>query len=272
MNNLKADLHLHSTISDGSLSSDQIITCAHKLGLQVISFVEHDTMQGYQEAEKAAAQYGIQLIPGVELSATCPMTGRKMHILGYDIQDHALVEDACSSILASRNKAAQIIISRLQLLGYPLDYAEVAVYTGAAGTIYRQHIMHALCDRGYETSIYGELYRRYYHTAFKTELPSFGAFEAINLIREAGGWAVLAHPYQYDSIDAIPALVAQGLSGLEACYPNHSDVQRAALSALGDQYNLFLTGGSDNHGLYSEASWPIGCTAFVLEATHPLYP
>ena len=270
MNTLKADLHLHSTISDGSLPAEQIVACAHKLDLQVLSFVEHDTMRGFPAAEEAAKRYGVRLISGVELSCTCPLTKRKMHILGYGITNHHLIESACADILESRNKVAEIMIAKLQSLGYPLDLDEVAAYTGEAGTIYRQHIMHALCDRGYETSIYGRLYYENYHTALKSDVPCFGAFEAVNLIREAGGLAVLAHPFQYDSIKAIPALVATGLSGLEAHYPSHSDEQQATLVCIAKRYDLFLTGGSDAHGLYSEKSWPLGCSGFQMREPHVL--
>ena len=270
MSRFKADLHLHSTISDGSLSAEKMIACAQRLGMQVLSFVEHDTMQDFPAAEEAAARHGIRLIPGVELSAKCPQTGRKMHILGYGILDPQMIERACAEILTQRNCAAQTMITELALLGYPITYDDIATYSGEAGVIYRQHIIHALCDRGYETVIYGELYKKYYGTVLKSDLPEFDAIEAIRLIREAGGLAVLAHPYQYDSIEAIQTLVAQGLLGLEAYYPDHTEEQRTALVAIAQQYSLFLTGGSDAHGLYSAKSWPIGCVDFAIEKTHPL--
>lgn len=267
---LKADLHLHSTQSDGSLSPAKLIACAAALGIEVLSFTEHDTMQGFAAAEEAAIRRGIRLIPGVELSTIDPSTGRKVHILGYGIKDPQSIEAACSPLQKQKNEAAAIMVDELRKLGYPLDLADVAAYAGKTGILYRQHVMHALCDRGYETAIYGKLYQRLYHTAFSMNLRYMSSSEAVKLIAAAGGLAVLAHPYQYDSLASIPELITHGLKGMEVFYPGYNQRQRKGLLDLVRQHHLFVTGGSDAHGLYSEKAQPLGCTKFDLERSHPL--
>ena len=273
MSNLKVDLHLHSSWSDGSLGLSQLIRLAKALGLDAISITDHDTMAGQEEAYEEGKRQGLFIIPGVEISAFNPYTGRKAHILGYNVRDMKGLESACHPFLEARHEKNLQSVDLVRAAGYPISREDVMEYASLDGTVYRQHIMHALVDRGYATAIYGSLYTKLFGkdglAAVKAQY--MNAEEAVRLILDCGGFAVLAHPFQYDSMDYIKRLVELGLSGLE--YQHHtqtSERQEAVIEAAG-RYGLFLTGGSDFHGFYSEIALPPGSAGSELDRNHPLF-
>jgi predicted metal-dependent phosphoesterase TrpH len=133
-------------------------------------------------------------------------------------------------------------------------------YAALDGTVYRQHIMHALADRCYTATIYGPLYTRLFGPGGLATVTAryMDAEEAVRLIRDCGGLAVLAHPFQYDTMDFLPRLVELGLSGIEHKHPTQTPERQQAVEEAARRYGLFLTGGSDFHGLYSERPVPPG--------------
>jgi predicted metal-dependent phosphoesterase TrpH len=250
----RADLHIHSDWSDGSMSIPQIVKTAKALGLAAISITDHDTTAGWEEAKAEGTRWRLEIIPGIEVSAFDPGTGRKVHILGYGMTDPETVETACRPYLEDRRWASLEALSLIRAAGFPLDEADMPPYTGKGGILYRQHIMHALADRGYTTTIYGPLYRELFGPGGTAAVQGhyMPAEEAVRLIVDCGGKAVLAHPFQYDSLDLLPRLVQRGLSGIE-CWHHTQTLERERLvREKAERYGLFLTGGSDFHGLYSE--------------------
>ena len=269
---MKTDLHIHSNWSDGSLGIPHLVRLAKTLGIDVISITDHDTVSGQEQTLEEGKRQGVRIIPGIEISAFNPGTGRKTHILGYNVKDTNTLERTCRPFLRLRHEKNLEALHLVETAGYPITAEAVKSYAALDGTVYRQHIMHALIDRGFELSIYGPLYKKLFGNGglavVKTSYMS--AEEAVKLICNCGGVAVLAHPFMYDSMDFIPQLAQWGLSGLE--YQHHTQTQErqeAVINAAG-KYNLFLTGGSDFHGFYSEKALPPGSTGTELPPEHPL--
>ncbi|MDR2185783.1 MAG: PHP domain-containing protein [Treponema sp.] len=256
----RADLHIHSTWSDGSLSIARIVKTAKALGLAAISVTDHDTMAGQEEAGEEGKKQGLEIIPGIEVSAFDPETGRKVHILGYRIADQGTVETACRPYLTDRHRANRGALSLIRAAGYCVDEEDVSAYIGKGGVLYRQHIMHALADRGYTTAIYGPLYRWFFGPGGIAVAQSryMPAEEAVRLIVDCGGKAVLAHPFQYDSLGLLPKLAGWGLGGIECWHHTQTSGRERQVQEGAERYGLFLTGGSDFHGLYSEKPIPLG--------------
>ncbi|MDR2185068.1 MAG: PHP domain-containing protein [Treponema sp.] len=256
----KADLHIHSDWSDGSLSIPAIVKTAKILGLAAVSITDHDTTAGWDEAGAEGERQGLKIIPGIEVSAFDPGTGRKVHILGYGMKDRETVETACRPCLEDRRRANWEALFLIQAAGYPLDEEDLLSCLGKSGVPYRQHIMHALADRGYAGAIYGPLYGKLFGPGGAAVVKSryMPAEEAVRLITDCGGEAALAHPFQYDSMGLLPRLTACGLSGIECWHHTQTPEREAMVREAAEQYGLFLTGGSDFHGLYSEKPVPLG--------------
>ncbi len=272
MTRIWADLHLHSTFSDGSLSPRQIAELASHLHIHAISITDHDTLAGQAEALAAGREYGIKIITGIEISARSRQLDRKVHILGYGVRDTQRVEAACLPYLLSRHKASLKRIALLRKAGYPIDVDIVLGYTGKSRIIYRQHIMHALIDRGYGSSIYGLLYNRCFGKGgiAVVESDCIEACDAVGLVKDAGGLAVLAHPFSYGSMELLPKLKAAGLDGIEYSHPSNDTQRQQDIMDAATQLGLFLTGGSDAHGLYTEGPCLPGSFGIVLDQEHRL--
>ena len=270
---MKADLHLHSDWSDGSMSVPQLVRFAKALGLEAVSITDHDTMAGQEEAVEEGKKQGLRIIPGVEISAYNPGTERKAHILGFNVRDIAGLTRECRPWLLARHEKNLESVDRLAAAGFHLTREDAVSYAARDGTLYRQHIMHALLDRCYAPTIFGPLYTRLFGPGglALTKARYMDAEEAVRLIRDCGGLAALAHPFQYDSMDFIPRLVEQGLTGIEYRHHTQTPERREAVIAAARRYALFVTGGSDFHGLYSEKTLLPGSLDFELPASHPLW-
>ncbi|MDR1317292.1 MAG: PHP domain-containing protein [Spirochaetales bacterium] len=257
---MKADMHIHSSWSDGSLPIALIVKIAKRRGLNAISITDHDTLAGQEEAREEGWKQGLRIIPGIEISAFDPANGKKVHILGYEIRDSLSVNRACLPYLKERGQANLKAIDKIRRADYLIDRADMRAYTGKQGILYRQHIMHALADRGYTETIYGALYTRLFgpQGLATTKSSYMPVREALRLIQDCGGKAVLAHPFQYDSLPLLPKLVEWGLAGIEYRHPTQTPHRIQQVQEKAGRYGLFLTGGSDFHGLYSEKPVSIG--------------
>ena len=193
----KMDLHLHSNWSDGSLGIPQLVQLAKNLGLYAISITDHDTIAGQAEALEEGQKLGLKVIPGVEISAFNPETGRKAHILRFHVKDMNGLDRACRPFLEARHLKNLESIDRVIEAGYPISHDDVKDYASLDGTVYRQHIMHALVDRGYAPAIYGPLYKKLFGSGglAVTKASYMSAEEAVQLVCSCGGTAVLAHPF-----------------------------------------------------------------------------
>lgn len=251
----KADLHLHSRVSDGSFTIAELAEEAVRKGLDAIAVTDHDTLSHLRQIPKGTP---VSVTGGIEISAMDAATGKKAHILGYHICDIRLVEDFVRPLLEARHRNSMRQIEVLNRHGYRVN-AE-ALNRADGRYIYKQHIMEYLVKTGQAREMFGEFYHRIFKNggicAFDIEY--LDPFEAVRVIREAGGLAVLAHSGQQKNFPLIPALVNCGLNGLELNHPSHSEQDRAVIREYAAEYHLFLTGGSDFHGEYEPDAPGIG--------------
>ena len=252
------DLHVHSTASDGTLTPSEILAMAVEIGLKAIAITDHDTLSGSAAAVGQGIPPTLRFLTGIEISAQAPPEfpqNSSIHILGYgfDLGDRNLraLIDVLKAARESRNPK---IIDRLNALGMDLDPAELAPIVGnsVAG---RPHIAQLLVKKGLVDSI-DEAFDRFLGKnrpgyVEKYRVPMDKAIAAIN---GAGGVAVLAHPYLNDIHDPeafeafLQSLIAMGLRGIEAIYPDHSESATAEYCRLARKYELLVTGGTDYHG------------------------
>jgi len=248
----RVDLHTHSTHSDGSLLPGQLLALAKEKGLRAIALTDHDTVAGVEEAVTAGKELGVEVVPGVEISAQFgPGT---MHILGYYLQTtQPELIGALKKLQQARAARNPKIIERLQTLGLKITAAEVLELSG--GQVGRPHIAQALVQRGYVSSM-DEAFSRYLKkgAVAYVEKFRFSPQHAIGLIRKAGGLASLAHPFTL-GIDepaelrpVVMELQAMGLEGMEVFYPEHTEQMTALYDDVAQRLGLLRTGGSDFHG------------------------
>ena len=239
-----ADLHMHSTFSDGVLAPDALVNLAVKRKVSAISLTDHDTVEGLDMLSAAARTAHVDWLPGVEISAHM---GRELHILGYgfDRTDTTLLA-ALKRQRAARIERVYAICERLEYLGKVVYAADIL--TDAKGNVGRPHIAKALVQAGHCRTVAAafELYLGSGKPAF-VPAATMTTHAVIGLIHNAGGIAVIAHPAVDKAIQDIPALVADGLDGVEVRHPGQSRKERTRLTALAKVHKLVMTGGSDLH-------------------------
>ncbi|WP_227013832.1 PHP domain-containing protein [Paenibacillus psychroresistens] len=262
---LKADLHCHTNVSDNSFSIEEVIKQAKAADLTHLAITDHDTTAGIQEALLYGEQNQLQIIPGIEISASDPKRDRRAHILGLYIDPHhPALDNVCKPTLLSRQEATRQMVSIVADMGYNISWELVNSYAKTGTTVYKQHIMHALMDLGYCEEINGELQRKLFSRSAKDAgkalipLAYPSAEDAIRAIRKAGGVAVLAHPGQLGNFEAIEEWVSFGLQGLEVYHPSHSTADTELALQLAEKYSLAVTGGADYHGIYGSEDFPLG--------------
>lgn len=250
------DLHCHSKLSDGSAGLDDIVFYAKRAGLDFISITDHDTMAGISRAVILGKRYGVEVIPGAEISCIDPATNRKVHLLCYLPQKPNRLDSLFFRILESRTQAGQVMIKRVMEM-YPITEEHVARYYSGSKSIYKVHIMQALMDLGYDTAIYGPLYQELFgdktspnYCGEPVKYPTVE--EALNYIKIAKGVAVLAHPTVYRSMDLLQSLAGRKLiHGVELYHPKNSPGDQEKIRQIAQEYNLVTTGGTDFHGYYT---------------------
>lgn len=244
---LKADLHMHSRISDGSFTVRELAEMASEKGLDAIAVTDHDTLS---QAAQIQEDLPVQVICGIEISAFDYIADKRVHVLGYGIQDTALVEEFVHPLLKARHENSIRQIEILKKNGYSIDPDQMNKADGKY--IYKQHIMEHLVKTGQAPDMFGDFYKRTFKNGgiCDFDIHYLNPYEAVHVIREAGGAAVLAHSGQQQNFQLIPRMVSEGLSGLELNHPANSPKDRLIIRRYAREYGLFLTGGSDFHGLY----------------------
>jgi len=251
----RIDLHVHSTASDGEFPPGELVDLACREGLQAFALTDHDTVAGIEEALGAASRRNICVVPGIEISTE--IDGVEAHILGYGI-DYAsprLVR-ILDDFHRARQARARRIVARLGSLGMRLSWDEVMRF--ARGKVVgRPHIASAMVARGYVASV-EEAFQRYlgHGGAAYESRQKLTPVEAVRLVLEVGGTAVLAHPWSVAFL--VKELVDYGLMGLEVYYPGYGSMQVRRLKALAHEYGLLCTGGSDFHGPHVTPDNPLG--------------
>jgi predicted metal-dependent phosphoesterase TrpH len=267
---MHADLHVHSSASDGTDPPAEVMRRAALVGLDVVALTDHDTVAGHAEARAAAGP--VALLPGMELS--CRLDGRSVHMLAYVFDpDQPDLAAELTRIRDDRVLRARAMVDRLVGLGVDVSWEQVAAIAGQA-VVGRPHIARAMADSGAIASPREAFTRDWIADGGRAYVGRYALdpVRAIGLVREAGGVSVLAHPRAgrdtWVTNEQISGLAAVGLAGVEVFHPDQSEAERARLIALAHDLGLAATGGSDDHG--SLTGYRLGCETTSAEAYEDL--
>ena len=260
----RADLHMHSTASDGTETPANIVSLAKRAGLQAVAVTDHDTVAGIEEAMRAGERLQVQVVPGVEISTA--KNGKDIHVLGYFIDYRSepfLVR--LEQLRKVREKRNSLIIDKLRQLGFQITMEDILESRNRAlpahESIGRPHIAEVLVRKGYVHSV-RQAFDLYLGKSGKAyvNLPRILPEEAIAWIHDAGGAAVLAHPGLYKDDEMVRQLISAGLDGIEVYHSDHTRQDEQKYKEMAERYHLIGTGGSDFHGERNGAAFhgPIG--------------
>lgn len=244
---LYADLHVHTNASDGLMSPDEVVCWSKKKRLAAIGITDHDTVNGISLAIDASSKYGVEIVPGIELSTI--FEDEEIHILGYFIDYKAeWFLDILKKIQNSRFERAEKIVTKLNGLGFDITMEEVRAL--ANGGIGRPHIARAMINKGYVENIIGA-FREYIGKDCPAYIERYklSCGEAIEIVKKIGGIAVLAHPGLIKKKENISKAIALGVDGIEVYHPKHDDEIIKHLFTIANSKKLLITGGSDCHGM-----------------------
>ena len=259
---LKIDFHIHTWYSDGTMSPEEIVEKYAGEEFSTIAITDHEVTDGIREAQEAAKGKGIKVVPGIELATD--MDGRELHILGYYIdEENPALQDALARLAVIRKKRNAGILKALQQQNIDIKDADLIQRPGQT-YIGKPNFARALAAKGYideasQAFTPGQFLESDEVRAVEKE--KLSTAEAIKLIRDAGGIAVLAHPCKIKGIGQreseefrrnfemlLAGLKKAGLKGLECIYPTHSDEERLYFISMASKYHLHVTEGSDFHG------------------------
>ncbi|WP_415951112.1 PHP domain-containing protein [Streptomyces sp. KLOTTS4A1] len=249
---MRIDLHTHSTASDGTDTPAELVRKARAQGLDVIALTDHDTTRGHQEAARALPE-GLTLVTGAELS--CRLNGTGLHLLAYlfDAEEPALLAER-ELVRDDRVPRARAMVGKLRELGVPVEWEQVARIAGD-GSVGRPHIAEALVELGVVPTVSDAFTPDWLADGGRAyvEKHELDPFEAIRLVKAAGGVTVFAHPLAVKRGEVVPEsaiaeLAAAGLDGIEADHMDHDAATRARLKGLAADLGLLATGSSDYHG------------------------
>lgn len=248
-----ADLHTHSTFSDGRLTPAQLIDLAYRNGVRVISLTDHDIVDGLPQAFETASRYpDLTLIPGIEMSTDVP--GNEVHILGHfvDWKDNTFLR-RLADLQESRLGRARKMVARLERLGKPVPWERVEQIAGD-GSVGRPHIALALVEAGHVASVNQafDLYLSRTGPAY-VERERLAPAEVVHLLLSVGGLATLAHPRELNESGTLDDLLVDlkraGLTGMEVYYQDYLPEEIEHLHTIARKFDLLPLGGSDFHGL-----------------------
>ncbi len=246
------DLHLHSTCSDGQDTPEELVKIAADAGISVMALTDHDTIKGLDRAKRTAEELGVGFIPGIEISV---QGGNELHILGYGVDsDSEILHQFYESNIQHRLDRRDRLIELFNKAGIPITLEKLRQCNNGK-TSGRSHFAKALVDMGYAQSV-SDAFDRYLTTPefYCIERPKPTAQEGIEMIKNAGGIPVLAHPYLLKLEDKpfrelLEKLISYGLRGIECYYSKHTPEQIKYYCNIADEYGLLRTCGSDYHGL-----------------------
>jgi len=242
-----ADLHVHTNLSDGTMTPEEVVDEAIRLGVSTISITDHDTVDGVIAAARYGQNKNLHIIPGIELSAY--LAPAEIHILGYFIDvNNASLQRILKQANEDRRIRIYSIVEKLRGYNVTIDPEEIFTLAGKASPG-RMHIAETIWKHGFCKTI-AEAFVRYIGDNGPAYVPkkTLSPQQAIELIKEAGGVAVLAHPGLMQREQVIEDLVKFGLKGIEVYYPSHTPQDVKKFLAIAKKYNLIATGGSDFHG------------------------
>ncbi len=256
---MPVDLHLHTTASDGVLTPGQTVESAARFALKAIAITDHDTVDGVHEAIQAGLSFGVEIVPGVELSSD--HDGRDVHILGYYIDlENSHFRGHLENLRQMRLERAEKMVERLKERGLDVALGEVVDEAGGdEGALGRAHVARVLLKKGLIDSIQ-EAFDRYIgrDAPCYVEKYHYKPKDVIRLIRQVGGVPSLAHPKLIDNEEAIEEFADHGLIGLEVYHSEHTQEDVSRFMEIARRYGLIATGGSDCHGFESSRGPVIG--------------
>jgi 3',5'-nucleoside bisphosphate phosphatase len=242
----KIDLHLHTNKSDGRLSPTALVRLAHQGGVRRMALTDHDTTAGMEEALAEGARLGVEVIPGVELGTD----SRDLHMLGLFL-DYDNVEFQATMARFREGRIARVhkIVSNLAEVGVNISVDRVFEIAGEA-SVGRPHVAQALLEAGYVKAM-PEAFEKWLAYGGPGDVPrdKLSPEDAIKLIHEVDGLAIVAHPFEGKNIvEQLPGLTAAGLDGVETYYQSHGPEEVQELLGICERLNILPTGGSDFHG------------------------
>lgn len=243
-----ADLHLHSNFSDGTFTPEEVVERARRVGLKALALTDHDTVEGCERAAAACTKEGIEFIVGTELTAE--HNGHELHILAYlvDPGNPTLVNEI-AKFQKVRQQRIREMVARINELNIPLNAEEVFALANCRSPG-RPHVARAMVKARLCGTL-DEAFERFLKKGRPAWVPKakMSALEAVELIHQAGGLAVMAHPGLNKTDESIPELVAAGLDGIECFHTKHNAVAADRYQKIAQAHGLLVTGGSDCHGL-----------------------
>jgi predicted metal-dependent phosphoesterase TrpH len=260
------DLHMHTTLSDGLCTPEELVLRAWNVGIRTMSVTDHDTMAGVARAARAAVTLGMTVIPGIEITSI--HNGRDVHVLGYFLSESAPgLQELLTSQRKQRLERALEIADRLARLGAPIDVSALTESASAGGkSLARPRIAEALIAAGHVATV-AEAFDKYLGEESAAYVPHRGAApaEVVALVTRAGGIASLAHPGYRPRDEIIPELVAAGLAAVEAYHSSHDAAAESRYLGLAREHGLLVTGGSDYHGEGTRRAELFGIVNLPLE-------
>jgi 3',5'-nucleoside bisphosphate phosphatase len=240
------DLHTHSTASDGLSSPSDVVAAARAASLAAIALTDHDTLEGVPEACAAGERLGVRVIAGVELSAH--EGDRELHVLGLHLTRVSTLEDRLVALRATRRARAAQIVEKLRGLGFPIDLDAVWQEAGA-GAVGRPHVARVLIAKGWAKD-HRDAFDRLIGSGKPAYVPKqrLPLPEAVMMVREAGGLAIIAHPGPDGSRARLETFKRIGFDGVEVRHPSHTAEDIARLGTLAEYLDMVPSGGSDWHG------------------------
>jgi 3',5'-nucleoside bisphosphate phosphatase len=243
-----ADLHLHTRFSDGTYTPEELASAAKQKGLAAIALTDHDTVEGCERTAAACHTEGIEFIPASELTAE--IGEHEIHVLGYflDTANPKLLEQLARFQQVRQDRIREMV-KRINQAGVPLSVEDVFNLANCRSPG-RPHVARALVENEFCSNL-DEAFERFLKKGKPAWVPKFkmSVGEAIELIHQAGGLAVMAHPGLTRADDVIPTLAEMGMDGLECFHTKHTNGMAAQYHALADRLHLLVTGGSDCHGI-----------------------
>lgn len=266
----KIDLHMHSNASDGIYAPEKVVQLALERNLEFIALTDHDTIEGISKAQSAAQNSDLEVITGIELGVE--NGPRDVHILGYDIDPtYQPLQEKLQAMREYRKHRAEKIVENLNNLDIPVTYERIIELAGN-GVIARPHIAKAMMEVG-AVKDYQEAFDKYISNDSPAYVPRLriSPKEGIDLIHEAGGVVVIAHPCRYtDPIGVVREFAGQGADGVEIFYPDNDAELRTELFAIAEELDLIVTGGCDFHRPKGDGSLVMGCEDVPLSAVESI--
>ena len=251
---MAADLHCHTTMSDGSDTPEFVVRLAKNIGLSALAITDHDCYGGSFGAARLGEKIGIRVIEGVECSCRDVGRGHKVHILCYNCRYPEAIEAVLQKANQARAKAAAEMIHKVSKL-YPITEEMVMDGAGQGGFIGKQHIMLALMKAGCADEMFGDLFKALFsakHGSCFVPIQHNDMLETVDVLHQSGGVIVLAHPSVYGSIASLEDLIKVGIHGVEINHPRNKPQDIAVLQEAVNRHGLLVTGGTDFHGYFAE--------------------